>query len=93
MQAIQQGYLSHQLNPDSFAINLGFQFYSWIQAWARGHIAVEQLELRTHYSFALALSAVATEEQQSTLNQRMLDIQDRLPEAWQQQTSRTGTTS
>jgi len=91
VQAIQQGYLAHQVNPESFAINLGYQFYSWIQAWARGHLSLQQLELRTHYSFAASLAAVATAENRDSLTTRMLAIQDQLPEAWEQQKFRTGT--
>lgn len=76
--AVQSGVLNHQINLDLFALNLGQQFLSWIQAWAKGQIALAEIEARVGYTFALTLSAAATDAYRAPLFQRALEWQKRL---------------
>lgn len=80
-RAVQAGYLAHCANPDSVAIALGQQFYGWTQAWARGHIPLEDMVSRTHHVFALTLAGAASADQRDALFDRAMALQDLLPEA------------
>lgn len=79
--AVQSGRLVHSVNPDSVAVALGQQFFSWIQAWARGQISLDDMELRSQYGFALVLAGAATEHFREGLFERAMALQTRLPEA------------
>jgi hypothetical protein len=79
--AIQRGEICHQINPDSLALNLGHQFYGWIQAWAKGNITLPDMVARTKYGLGLGLAAVATEASRAQLLEQVVAIQATLPEA------------
>lgn len=89
LQAIQAGCLCHWASAESVAVALGQQYYGWIQAWARGHISLDDLEARTHYGYALTLAAIATEDYRAPLIKRAMAFQAALPEARNLQPQRT----
>ncbi len=87
LHAVQEGFLSHRTNAESLALTLGQQFYGWIQAWAQDKISLADMEARTQYGFALTLAGLASDAQRPGLMRLALDIQETLPESWQQQTN------
>lgn len=82
-RAVQEGQLSHAVNPDSLAVLLGQQLYGWIQAWANNQLALEEMAARAEYGFALAMAALAAPDHRDALLDRALKIQNTLPESWQ----------
>lgn len=79
--AIQRGEISHQVNADSLALNLGHQFYGWIQAWAKGRLDLPEMAARAKYSLGLGLAAVVTEPNRANLLSSVMLLQQQLPEA------------
>jgi len=79
--AIQGGYLTHSINPDSIAFTLGQQSFGWIQAWAREQISLDDMEHRTQYGFALVLAGAATADHRGDLFERAMALQATLPES------------
>ena len=80
-EAIERGEICHQINPDSLALNLGHQFYGWIQAWAKDTINLPDMVARSKYGLGLGLAAVATPVSRAQLLEQVLAIQATLPEA------------
>ncbi len=80
-QAIREGALAHPVSPDTLAIALGQQFFGWIQAWARGHVSLEEMTSRAHYGFAMILAGAATDRARPALFDRAAALQTALPEA------------
>lgn len=80
-RAVQEGFLSHSVNPDALAVALGQQFFAWIQTWATGLVSLEGMVSRTQYAFALALTAVATDEHRDRLLDRLMQLQTQF-DAW-----------
>ncbi|HKI75496.1 MAG TPA: TetR/AcrR family transcriptional regulator [Pseudomonadales bacterium] len=82
-RAVQEGFLVHQVNPESLAFTLGQLFYGCIQDWARDRLSLQDMVDRTQYGFALVLAAVATEKHRKALLERAMNLQNALPESWQ----------
>ena len=80
-EAIERGEICHQINPDSLALNLGHQFYGWIQAWAKDTVNLPDMVARSKYGLGLGLAAVATPASRAQLLEQVLAIQANLPEA------------
>jgi AcrR family transcriptional regulator len=58
--AVKAGFLSEDVEPDAFAINLGRTFFSAILEWVSGELTLPELEAWAQYGFALSLSAMST---------------------------------
>jgi AcrR family transcriptional regulator len=81
-QAIAAGHLSAETEPNAFAINLGHVFFACILEWVYGQLSLEELELRVHYGFALALGGFATEGSAARLRERAVTMQKKLWRFW-----------
>jgi AcrR family transcriptional regulator len=82
--AVNAGYLSDEVEPDAFAINLGRTFFSAILEWVSGELSLPELEAWVQYGFALSLSAMATPKGRERLHNKALDQQKRLQKLWKQ---------
>jgi AcrR family transcriptional regulator len=82
--AVTAGYLSDEVEPDAFAINLGRTFFSAILEWVSGELSLPELEAWVQYGFALSLSAMATPKGRERLHNKALDQQKRLQKLWKQ---------
>jgi AcrR family transcriptional regulator len=82
--AVTAGYLSDEVEPDAFAINLGRTFFSAILEWVSGELSLPELEAWVQYGFALSLSAMATPKGRERLHTKALDQQKRLQKLWKQ---------
>lgn len=82
--AVTAGYLSDEVEPDAFAINLGRTFFSAILEWVSGELSLPELEAWVQYGFALSLSAMATPKGRERLHTKVLDQQKRLQKLWKQ---------
>lgn len=76
--AVHAGVLLDDVEPNSFAVNLGHVFFSCLMEWVNGLIAVEELEARVQYGFALALRGMATPTYADRLQRDIVTLQDRL---------------
>ena len=76
--AREAGFLADDVEPNSFAINLGHIFFSCIIEWVNGLLSLEELEARGHYGFAIALRGVATSASSERLWDKILATQKRL---------------
>lgn len=82
--AVTAGYLSDEVEPDAFAINLGRTFFSASLEWVSGELSLPELEAWVQYGFALSLSAMATPKGRERLHTKVLDQQKRLQKLWKQ---------
>jgi AcrR family transcriptional regulator len=82
--AIDAGYLSTDVEPDAFAINLGRSFFSAILEWANGQISLAELDSWAQYGFALSLGAMATSKSAARLREKAVAQQKRLQKLWKQ---------
>lgn len=76
--ALEAGYLSRDVRPEPFSINLAGIFFSHILEWVAEEIDLDELEARAHYGFALALLAMARPAHRAMLHERVMDAQARL---------------
>jgi AcrR family transcriptional regulator len=83
--AINANFLSHDVEPDAFAINLGRSFFSAILEWANGQLTLPELDAWAQYGFALALSGMATPKSAPRLHEKAVAQQKRLQKMWKQQ--------
>jgi AcrR family transcriptional regulator len=72
------GMLASEVEGNSFAINLGHIFFSCIMEWVNGLLSLEELEIRTHYGFAIALRGVSTPASADRLWEKIISTQKRL---------------
>lgn len=82
--AVSAGFLSADVEPDAFAINLGRSFFSAILEWVSGELSLPELEAWAQYGFALSLSAMATPKSRARLHDKVLTQQKRLQKLWKQ---------
>ena len=82
--AINAGFLSDEVEPDAFAINLGRTFFSAILEWVSGELTLPELEAWVQYGFALSLSAMSTPMSHERLHAKALAQQKRLQKLWKQ---------
>ncbi len=82
--AINAGYLSDDVEPDAFAINLGRTFFSAILEWVSGELSLPELEAWVQYGFALSLSAMATPLSRERLHEKAIAQQKRLQKLWRE---------
>ena len=66
------------VDSDALALVLGQQMYGWIQSWAKDQVGLEELRLRSCYSLALSLTAVAAEEEHAVLQKRVFEYQSEI---------------
>ena len=76
--AVRVGYLSKDVEPEPFSVNLAAIFFSHILEWVAGEIDLDQLEARTHYGFALALLGMASPRHRPFLRRQVVESQQRL---------------
>ena len=76
--AVAEGYLLTCVNTDALAAQLALTFFANILEWVAGEMSLKEMELRTHYGFALALYAMATHEHSARMRERILTAQRRL---------------
>ena len=72
------GKIAHEVEPNSFAINLAHIFFSCIIEWVNGLLSLEELETRAQYGFAIALRGVATPATSDKLWDKIISTQKRL---------------
>jgi len=82
--AVSAGFLSAEVEPDAFAINLGRTFFSAILEWVSGELSLPELEAWVQYGFALSLSAMATPKSRARLHDKVVTQQKRLQKLWKQ---------
>ena len=82
--AVKAGFLSEDVEPDAFAINLGRTFFSAILEWVSGELSLPELEAWAHYGFALSLSAMSTPASAERLHAKAVAQQLRLQKLWKQ---------
>ena len=82
--AINANFLSSDVEPDAFAINLGRSFFSAILEWANGQLTLPELDAWAQYGFALALSGMATPQSAARLHEKSVAQQKRLQKMWKQ---------
>jgi hypothetical protein len=58
-EAAKQGFLSQSVSEDALSTHLASLLFAHILEWVAGDISLEEMELRTHYGFALSLHTVA----------------------------------
>jgi hypothetical protein len=83
--AIDANFLSGDVEPDAFAINLGRSFFSAILEWANGQLTLPELDAWAQYGFALALAGMATPKSTARLHDKSVAQQKRLRRMWKQQ--------
>jgi AcrR family transcriptional regulator len=76
--AREAGMLAEDVEPNSFAINLGHIFFSCIIEWVNGLLSLEELEARAQYGFAIALRGVSTPASAERLWHKITATQKRL---------------
>jgi AcrR family transcriptional regulator len=76
--ARETGMLAADVEPNSFAINLGHIFFSCIIEWVNGLLTLEELEARAQYGFAIALRGVSTPASADRLWDKIASTQKRL---------------
>jgi AcrR family transcriptional regulator len=82
--AVKAGFLSSDVEPDAFAINLGRTFFSAILEWVSGELTLPELEAWVQYGFALSLSAMSTPLSADRLHDKAVAQQVRLVKLWKQ---------
>ncbi len=82
--AVKAGFLSSDVEPDAFAINLGRTFFSAILEWVSGELSLPELEAWVQYGFALSLSAMSTPLSADRLHDKAVAQQVRLVKLWKQ---------
>jgi AcrR family transcriptional regulator len=82
--AVKAGFLSSDVEPDAFAINLGRTFFSAILEWVSGELSLPELEAWAQYGFALSLSAMSTPLSADRLHDKAVAQQVRLVKLWKQ---------
>jgi AcrR family transcriptional regulator len=82
--AVKAGFLSEDVEPDAFAINLGRTFFSAILEWVSGELSLPELEAWAQYGFALSLSAMSTPASADRLHSKAVAQQQRLQKLWKQ---------
>ena len=82
--AVKAGFLSEDVEPDAFAINLGRTFFSAILEWVSGELSLPELEAWAQYGFALSLSAMSTPLSADRLHDKAVAQQERLKKLWKQ---------
>jgi AcrR family transcriptional regulator len=82
--AVKAGFLSEDVEPDAFAINLGRTFFSAILEWVSGELTLPELEAWAQYGFALSLSAMSTPLSADRLHDKAVAQQERLKKLWKQ---------
>jgi len=82
--AVKAGFLSSDVEPDAFAINLGRTFFSAILEWVSGELSLPELEAWAQYGFALSLSAMSTPLSADRLHDKAVAQQARLQKLWKQ---------
>jgi len=96
--AVKAGFLSEDVEPDAFAINLGRTFFSAILEWVSGELSLPELEAWAQYGFALSLSAMSTPASAERLHSKAVAQQQRLQKLWKQKyrahlTAKNGTSA
>jgi AcrR family transcriptional regulator len=76
--AREAGMLIDEVEPNSFAVNLGHIFFSCIIEWVNGLLSLQEMEARTHYGFAVALRGVSTPGSSERLWEKITSTQKRL---------------
>lgn len=76
--AIRAGCLSDEVEAEPFSVNLAAIFFSHILEWVAGEMALEEVEARTHYGFALALLAFADDRHREMLRKKAMTAQGKL---------------
>jgi AcrR family transcriptional regulator len=84
VDAIEAGYLTRDVEPDAFAINLGRSFFSAILEWANGQTSLAELDAWAQYAFALSLGGMATPKSAPRLREKAVAQQKRLLKLWKQ---------
>jgi AcrR family transcriptional regulator len=80
--AIREGHLVVDVNPDVFAVNIAGTFFASILAWVAGDLTLPELEASAQYGFALALLAMATPASVPRLRAKALEMQERQLALW-----------
>lgn len=88
--AREAGMIACDVEPNSFAINLGHIFFSCIIEWVNGLISLEELEARVQYGFAVALRGVSTQASSEPLWQKIVATQERLTSLYHKRTGHPG---
>lgn len=83
------GLLESDVDTNAFAIHLGHILFGCIIEWVNGLITLEEMELRGHYGFAIALRGMATAGAATRLRGKTLAAQKRL-RALRRQQSKAG---
>ncbi len=76
--AVHGGVLRDEVEPNSFAVNLGHIYFSCLMEWVNGLIALEELEARVQYGFALSLRGMAMPAYADRLQGQIIELQDQL---------------
>ena len=77
-EALEQGTLRTDVDPDILQQDLDFTFAGAMLAWVLGALSVEQLEPTIGHGYALTLCAAANDAQRPALMKRALEFQKRL---------------
>ncbi len=81
-RAVQEDYITHQVNPDLFAILLGQTLMIWVNSWANEFVTLEQLKNYAIYDFATTLAGVVKDQHHDRVMQIALEAQNRLQSDW-----------
>ncbi|MEN8722356.1 MAG: TetR/AcrR family transcriptional regulator [Alphaproteobacteria bacterium] len=81
-RAVQQGFISHKISVDIFAVQLGQTLMIWVQSWANDHVTLDQLSDYLTYAFALSLAGVVADEHKQRVLDKAWAVQDRLQDDW-----------
>lgn len=79
---MQQGFISHKISVDIFAVQLGQTLMIWVQSWANDHVTLDQLSDYLTYAFALSLAGVVADEHKQRVLDKAWAVQDRLQDDW-----------
>jgi AcrR family transcriptional regulator len=87
-QAIAAGLLRDDADPDAFAIVTSQLLFSNILEWANGMLGLDELEARTRYGLALALSAMATPSSRAQIERELRSAERSLQRLWRRALAR-----
>jgi AcrR family transcriptional regulator len=76
--AVDERFLESETDPRAFALNLASIYFANILEWVAGEISLREMEVRTHYGFALALHSLAGRGYKGRLREEVRRAQRRI---------------